>query len=200
MPRDQDRECERVPVSRLLADLRAGLQGERVTLGEIQERLGPQAHGLLLLLLALPEALPLPIAGVSAIIAVPLLIVAVRLAVFGNQATLPTWLRRRTLPVGLLVRVLDQAAPRLRRLERVLRPRPPGTERLLRPVGVVSTVLAVVIALPIPFGNLPPAVIVVILALGLTQHDGVAVIVGFVLALLLLLGGAALVVLGLSLL
>jgi hypothetical protein len=41
-----------------------------------------------------------------------------------------------------------------------------------RALGLVCLILAVIIALPIPLGNLPPAVCVVAIAFGMLQRDG----------------------------
>ena len=50
-------------------------------------------------------------------------------------------------------------------------------------IGVVCSLLAAVLILPIPLGNMLPAAAVVVLALSLTQRDGVFSIIGYVLAL-----------------
>lgn len=49
--------------------------------------------------------------------------------------------------------------------------------------------LALVIALPIPFGNLPPALCVLLIALGMIQKDGVLAAIGFGAGLVILGGG-----------
>jgi Uncharacterized ABC-type transport system, permease components len=66
------------------------------------------------------------------------------------------------------------------RLERHLRPRLPGltrppAERLL---GLAVMVLAAVLALPIVFGNQPPAFAIALIALGLIEKDGAFVAAG----------------------
>ncbi len=45
-------------------------------------------------------------------------------------------------------------------------------------VGVVCALLAVMLALPVPLGDMLPALTLVIFGLALTQRDGLAIIVG----------------------
>jgi hypothetical protein len=67
-------------------------------------------------------------------------------------------------------------------------------------MGLVFLVLAIVVSMPIPLGNQPPAVAMAVVALGLTARDGVFVAVGCVvgvfalmIASLVVLGGAAVI-------
>jgi hypothetical protein len=81
----------------------------------------------------------------------------------------------------------------LARAERLLRPRwsllvSPAAERLL---GALCLILAAVLALPIPFGNMLPAFAICLIALGILERDGVWVAAGTVVGLgsLLLVAG-----------
>jgi hypothetical protein len=47
-------------------------------------------------------------------------------------------------------------------------------------------VLGVVIFLPIPFGNMLPAIAIIMISLGLIEEDGVLVVVGIIAAVLIL--------------
>jgi len=51
-----------------------------------------------------------------------------------------------------------------------------------RLIGLVAFPLALILFLPIPFGNIPPALAIACLALGLAERDGAAVVVGYVLS------------------
>ena len=63
----------RVRTSDLLANYARHLNGERVTLGELVALLGNRSFGLLLLLFALPNLVPLP-PGSSTVFGLPLLL------------------------------------------------------------------------------------------------------------------------------
>jgi hypothetical protein len=64
-------------------------RGRSVTLGETLEAAGTRAHGCALLLLALPDTLPLPLPSLSAVLALPLLAITAHLAFFGGSGGLP---------------------------------------------------------------------------------------------------------------
>jgi hypothetical protein len=48
--------------------------------------------------------------------------------------------------------------------------------------AAVCLLLAVVIVLPIPFGHMVPASAICVLALGLIERDGLAIVLGFIVA------------------
>jgi hypothetical protein len=168
------------PLSEILGEL-ADNPAERVSLDDLMRRFGGRALGAMLLIFGLLCMLPLP-PGATTIFGAPLLLFAPQL-VFGSAHTpwLPRRLRDRTVPMGDLREGLSRAARLLHRMEAVSRPRlpflvGPGGERL---VGVVCTVLALVLILPIPLGNILPATAVAVLSLSLVQKDGVLALLGY---------------------
>jgi hypothetical protein len=48
-----------------------------------------------------------------------------------------------------------------------------------RIVGAACLLLAVILFLPIPFGNIPPAFAIAAFSLGILERDGVATIIGW---------------------
>ena len=68
------------------------------------------------------------------------------------------------------------------KLERLTKPRWLGVTGLVseRWLGAFCLLLALVLVLPIPLGNLPPAVAVALVALGLIEKDGIFVALGLV--------------------
>lgn len=152
--------------------------GGGLTLGALLEAAGSRAHGVALLLLALPEALPLPVPSASAVLGVPLLIISAHLVLFGAGASLPRRLRARALPAWLLGLLRERVAPILGRAERLSRARWMPLARGDRLLGLVCTYLSVLLLLPLPFFNVPPALCLVLIAWGMVQRDGVAVLAG----------------------
>jgi len=152
--------------------------GQAVTLGKLLSATGSRAHGAALLLLSLPEALPIPLPSASAFLGVPLMAISAHLAIFGEAATLPRWLRHRVLPDRLVWALRTGVAPVLGRAERMSRLRwglLAGQHRLL---GLTCLYLSLLLLLPLPFFNVPPALCLVLLAWGMVQRDGMAVAVG----------------------
>jgi len=76
----------------------------------------------------------------------------------------------------MLLRVL----PSIRRVERLVGPRLIWltTRRGEQIIGLFAFVLAVVLFLPVPFGNTLPALAIAILALAVLERDGIAAIAG----------------------
>ncbi len=73
-----------------------------------------------------------------------------------------------------------KAEPWLDRTERLLRPRiaclsTPLAQRLL---GVFALLLSIILVLPIPLGNVPPAAALCLIALGLLAADGIFIAAG----------------------
>jgi hypothetical protein len=150
--------------------------------------LGNRAFGPVVLICALPEALPLPIAGISAVIGIPLLLLSIQLLLGFSKPWLPQWLGNRSIKRQNLEQAIHYILRFLRKFEYVIRPRwkfatTPPTQRVL---GLLFLLLSVVIFLPIPFGNILPAIAIVIISLGLIEEDGVLVVVGIIAAILIL--------------
>jgi hypothetical protein len=161
--------------TRVLRDLP---EGQAVTLGDLLAAAGSRAHGAALLLLSLPEALPLPLPSASAILGVPLVVVSAHLMLFGEAGALPRRLRERALPPWLLDLLRRRVVPLLGRAERLSHPRWLRLAGRERPLGLVCLYLSVLLLLPLPFFNVPPALCLVLLAWGMVQRDGVAVAAG----------------------
>ncbi|WP_245593574.1 exopolysaccharide biosynthesis protein [Azospirillum halopraeferens] len=190
-------EGARKRASEVLDDFLAHEHGERIVLGDLLAILGDRAFGALLLLLAIPNVLPVP--GLSTATGLVTALVAAQMAL-GRRAP---WLPRRLAAVGIdravFLKVVARAHPHVRRIERrLLRPRLPALTSPLaeRAVGLVVVVLAVVLSLPIVFGNQPPALAIALIALGLIEKDGAFVLAGLV-ASVLALGVVLAVVTGL---
>lgn len=167
--------------SEVLQALVGRLDGDRISLGDIDAALQDRAFGLLMLVFALPNTLPISIPGVSGVLGTPILLLAVQLLMGYRRPWLPVWMSRRSFPRASFVRVTDRTVPWLERLERLLRPRLCAltgrtAERFL--IGGAAVVLAAALALPIPFGNTLPALALTFLSLGLLERDGAAVLVG----------------------
>lgn len=157
----------------------------RISVDHILARLGDRAFGIVMIILAAPNCLPMP-PGSSTIFGVALMLVAPQMIVGRHRLWMPSLLRCRSLTRGDFQKVVARLAPILARMERLCRPRviwlaSGPFERL---VGLVVLVLGFVITLPIPIiGNMPPAIVIAVLAVSLIERDGLAVIFGIVLAI-----------------
>jgi hypothetical protein len=165
------------------------LRQDRVTLGALVDRLGPEGLGLALLLLALPSLIPVP-GPIGLTFGGLIAVVALQVMSGARALWLPSVLRRRTLPSAMLRNVLARAWPGLSRAERMLQEgRLVGlTGRRARMVlALPLLLLAVTIMLPIPLGNIAPALALIVFSLGFMARDGAAILVALVLSLMALI-------------
>jgi len=173
-----------------LLDEIAELEGdESISLGEIADVIGGRAHGLLLLALSLPETIPM--VGLSAILAAPILVLGVVLIVRGADPPVPGWVRGRGLPRKKLKSAIERTRPVVQWLDRISRPRWDRMARAGRLQGVLCVLMALVLAIPIPGLNIVAAGSVAALGLGILQRDGAAITIAVVLGVAATAGFAA---------
>lgn len=172
--------------SDLLESRARAVVSEEVSIGEMLELLGDRSMLGMLLLLALPMALPVPTPGLSFPFGACMVIVAVQLIVGRRHAWLPTFLTRRSLSRETFIKLMERMVLALRRLEYLVKPREKwlAPHWLIVPVSLVCLVLALLVALPIPFSNAVPGVAIVILSLGMLERDGITVWVGLLVSLM----------------
>lgn len=158
----------------------------RVSVRDIRDALGNRAYGLLLFVFALPNIVPVGIPGVSTILGLPLVLLSAQLLLGLPVPWFPHWLLDRSVNRDKLAVAIRHSLPHLMKLERILRPRllwltGPVAERLL---ALVCLTLAIILSLPIPFGNWPPALAIALLALSLIERDGLLYMLGLLATLL----------------
>ncbi len=173
----------RVPLSAVLGVLADDPARERIAVADLLSTLGDRALAALLFVFAVPNVLPVP-PGTSAILGAPLVFLAFQLA-FGLRPWLPAVIARRSMSRTDFAALVRRLGPWLAHAERLLRPRAialalPPMEYL---IGIVCLLLAIVLVLPIPLGNMLPALSISLLALGVLERDGLWVSAGLVAAL-----------------
>ncbi|WGD31560.1 exopolysaccharide biosynthesis protein [Ancylobacter sp. WKF20] len=171
--------------SELLSAIVTAHSAERIGVGEIVHALRNRAFGLSILLLGLPNCLPMP-PGIPVICGVLLCLVGAQMLLGRDELWLPRWLAARTISRTLLEKIVHGALKWIRRFEAYSRPRlayfSSAAARLV--LGGVVVVLGLLLMLPIPiFGNLPPGIAVCILGLGLVERDGAFIAAGLVASL-----------------
>ncbi|HRD45964.1 MAG TPA: exopolysaccharide biosynthesis protein [Caulobacter sp.] len=167
-----------------------------ITVGEIVDRFGHRAFGAMLFFFSAPNWLPLP-PGSSTFLAMPLIVLTPQMVVGVQGPWLPRFIEDRTMKRAELAGAIRKIVPMLRRIETVSRPRlsflfGPVGDRL---IGLTCFLLALVLLLPIPLGNMAPAAAIAALGLAMVQRDGVIALIGYAAAALsaglLVFGGQA---------
>lgn len=175
------------PIVQRLRDAAAAIQDERVSMRAMAQAHGPEAQGTLLLLLAMPCLLPVP--GVGTVLGLGMAALAVAMWRGHGAPCLPQRVAALELPRHWAQRVLVGLASVYALAGRYARARLSHLAMSGRRSATALAVglMAAIVVLPIPFGNLLPAVALVLIGLGLVFRDGLAVILG------LLMSGVAMV-------
>lgn len=171
----------RPPGRRLWAILRAlarDTSRERISVGDLLETMHDRAFGALMFIFAFPNVLPTP-PGTSTVLGVPLVFLTAQM-MFGRKPWLPKAIANRSMARKDFAAMTERAVPWLARAERLLRPR---LMHLARPpveyiIGAICFLLAVILLLPIPLGNMLPALAICLFSLGILGRDGVWILFG----------------------
>lgn len=169
------------PASDVLSDAMGQYHADYVTIGELMYALHERGFGLLMVIFVLPNSVPIPMPpGMTSLFAVPMVFLAVQMIMGRESAWLPTWIERRRLRRTTVAKVISVAAPKLKKIEKLMRPRWTfaATETGEKVIGVFCMIFAISIAIPLPWTNFVPGVGALIMSLGLLSKDGVTVIIG----------------------
>ena len=153
---------------------------ERLTVGDIVAILRDRAFALLVVLLGLPNCLPMP-PPIPLICGLLLGLVAAQILAGRPTLWLPRALLHRSIAKGDVKRAVDRALPVFRRLERWSRPRVTvfDTPPAMRLMGLLLLALSIGLLFAAPVvGQIPLGVAVCLVGLGLVERDGVVVMVG----------------------
>jgi hypothetical protein len=176
----ETRSKRRMRTSRILRLIADNAEYERISVRLLLESLGDRAIGALMLVFALPNIMPTP-PGTSAILGAPLVFLAAQLT-FGLKPWLPDIIAKRSMARTDFQKIINKAHPWLAWAERLLKMRIPA---LSEPpfeyvVGFLCLILAVVLLLPVPLGNMLPALAICIFSLGILGRDGLWILGGIV--------------------
>lgn len=151
--------------------------GERVTVDQVLEPLKRRAFGFLLLLLAIPNFIPVPL-GIGGVMGVLVVALGLEMLIGLEQPWVPGFLRRRTMSREGLLRFLDRIEPVTRRLEKLCKPRAQRLTR--RPFtfvsGAIMLLIGLLLALPVPFTNYVFGAMLIAFAFALVERDGVLLV------------------------
>jgi hypothetical protein len=165
--------------SEVLDGIAASAQGERVSLGDIMASLEQRAFALLMVVLGLPNILPMP-PPIPLLCGFFLVFIALQIVVGRHQPWIPRRALGLSVPRERLDVAISRATPVLRKLERFSRPRllnflPVAWE--LRVAGTLLLIvsLGLVCAAPV-IGQIPMGISVCLMGLALVEHDGLIMI------------------------
>ncbi len=165
----------------LLASIAEAPAERFVTLGEIVTAFGIRAHGVVLLLAAMVGFLPSPV-GAGTLSGAVALVAALQMVAGRERPWLPRRLRDLTLERRAIAEFLERRGGWIARVERLASPR--FVEVFRRPwtriAGLVISIHAVIIALPVPLTNYPLSALLLLTAIALIEDDGRLLLIGLI--------------------
>jgi len=170
------------PSSRLSSDLQRlynRLDGDSLTVRELEESLKGRGFAILILLMTIPFCI-IPVPGLSMPFGIAILITGMRIAC-GRKPWLPDFILNKEIPHHRLKRLLSMGVRISLRLEKVIKPRMsflqswPGMVNL---AGVSIALGGLLLLIPLPFSNWLPAWAVLLLTVGMMEKDGLFVLIG----------------------
>lgn len=168
----------RQSLSQRLTQLANDEARDRIAMADLLTLMPGQALAALILIFAAPNVVPGP-PGLSAILGLPMVYLTFQL-MLGRRPWLPPVIAQRTFARGDFAALVLRIAPLLARLEKLLRPRLPAmvSYHAERATGAFCFLLAIIILMPVPLGNMLPALAISLMMLGLLERDGLWVGIG----------------------
>ena len=156
-------------------------RGKKVTLEEFFDLAEERIFGFLLVILALPSALPVPAPGYSIPFGVAIVFLALQLVAGRDRPWLPQKMLKGSMKLETVQDFVKKGTPWIKRIEKVTKPRIasictslPG--RII--IGVAITLMGISMCIPIPGTNTLPAIGVFVTAFGLLEDDGLICLFG----------------------
>lgn len=161
--------------------------GMPIRLERLVDVLSERGNAVAIVLLAAPFII-LPVPGVSTAFGV--LFIGLSLGVmFSSKPWLPNFVRRREISPALLKKITDGTTWVLAKIQRFVRPRMAWvTDRRMHWLigfSLLAATFAFALPIPIPLNNAPPAIAMVLLALGLAERDGLLTLIGHIYTLIM---------------
>lgn len=170
-----------------LEQLLVTADGGPITFQRMLDVLGERAHALLLLVLACPFIV-IPIPGFSTLPGLLMFLLGIGV-MFGLRPWLPGFVARRQISNALLTKLVRGTGRVMAKVQRLFRPRLSvmfnPVMHLLAGFSLAALAFALALPIPIPWNNGPPAIGILLLALGLLERDGLMVLLGIVYNLIL---------------
>lgn len=173
---DYDFQSDHRPFSRVLDDIGAK-DDPKLYLGELVNAFGERGFGALMVFFGLINAIASPIPGSTTILGAPMLLICLQLLIRRDQLWMPKWALKSSLPRENYRTTIDKVRKPLLFVEKLSRPRLSilSSEVAEVLIGLVTTLLTLIVMLPIFGGNLFPSLFVALFGFGLMQRDGVLI-------------------------
>ena len=174
------------PLGEALQDLLRTPDERGPAIGEITEAVGEKGFGLILMVLSLPSALPIPAPGYSTPFGIVIALIALQMMLGRQTLWIPPRLKTVRIKPALARTMLGAASRFLHKLEHWICPRQLWIRTRTGQAGLATVILvmASLMVLPIPLTNTFPAMVIFLIGVGLSEEDGLLAIAAFGIGLL----------------
>jgi len=173
-----------ISLAETLEQILASADTQGPSIGDMTHAVGEKGFGLLLLVLSLPSALPIPAPGYSTPFGIVIALIALQMLLGRQVLWLPVRLQRIRIKPSMAHKMIGAASKFLRTMEQVIRPRQHWIRSRVGQSGlaILILIMACLMMLPIPLTNTLPAMVIFLIGIGLSEDDGLlaiaAVVVG----------------------
>lgn len=158
-------------------------EGTPISIGSITDSIEEKGFGLLLLILSLPSALPVPAPGYSTPFGIALIVLGFQMLKAAKKPLLPQRARKLNLNYKLAQKMIQSGCKVLHFLEKFIRPRKSILTSLFghQIMGILVIIMAALMILPIPLTNTAPAGVIFLIGAALSENDGIVLYATFLL-------------------
>lgn len=183
-----DRKKEKV-LQILLVFLK-NIQSDTFTVHELVAALKERSLGILLLIVAIPNAcLIASIPMVSFIFGFIVILVSIQIIFRPHRIKVPNVIGNKTFSKKQLEYILNKYTSHLIKIEKYIKIRWPFLTSTIGEIilGIICLIHGILIILPIPLGNFLPGIALAFLALGVIEKDGLFIVIGYFLSIVIFL-------------
>jgi hypothetical protein len=170
-----------LPLGKTLQELLKANDEHGISISEVTRAVGEKGFGLLLIVLSLPSALPVPAPGYSTPFGLVMALIALQMICGRRAVWLPHNIGTIRIKPKLADMMIGSASRFLSKIERYIRPR----QKWIRgrsgqaSLALVVLIMACLMMLPIPLTNTFPAIVIFMIGVGLSEEDGLLAIGAF---------------------
>ena len=152
-----------------------------LSIGDLCSAINDKGYGLLLIILSLPSALPIPAPGYSTPFGIAIALIGVQMLGGRRTIWLPKKIKVFKVKSSVASKMIQVGTRFIRTLERFIRPR---LHTVYSGIGyslaaLLTIIMALLMILPIPLTNTFPASVIFLIGVGLTEKDGLFGIIAY---------------------
>lgn len=193
---------KRITLTGVLETMDEKAEGDKLTLGAVVDSLGTRGYGPLLLAPVLIDILPTGgVPGIPTLVAATVIIFAVQMILGRASPWMPNKLRSKGFARSKFDKARNKVTPVTEKIDLLIKPRLSflTTPAAARVVGVICILMALTMppleVIPLAGGGYLSAVVIALLAVGLSGHDGLIILLGLILAVVGVIAAASWLVL-----